>query len=51
MFSEVDDFLEEVMQDQFYELHQDIYLSCGQEEVFLAFMEQCFGVKSDDTNP
>ena len=39
MFTGVDDFLEEVMRDQFYELHQDIYLSCGQEEVFLVFME------------
>mmetsp|Transcript_31563 Transcript_31563/g.41806 ORF Transcript_31563/g.41806 Transcript_31563/m.41806 type:complete len:289 (-) Transcript_31563:82-948(-) len=51
MFSEVDDFLGEVSQDQFFELYQDIYLSCGQEEVFLHFMEECFGVKSDDQNP
>ena len=29
MFSEVDDFVEELMKEDFYAVHQDIYLSCG----------------------
>jgi len=47
MFNQVN----EIMKEDFYDLYQDIYLSCGQEKVFIHFLEQCFGVKSDDQNP